>query len=125
LPAEDGRKVTLGLLALQARTRLGRRIFRLFGHGVPSGASAVTAFGLRFPGPIGLAPGIDTHGEAIAVLQYLDLGFLIVGPVGAEDVPRRFSADPLRVREASSIVASDEAGAPSAAQVAARIRATA
>ncbi len=123
LPAEDARRVTLGLLALQARTRAGRRLFRAFGHGVPSGGDAVTVFGVRFPGPVGLAPGIDTHGEALAVLQYLDLGFLQVGPLGLEDVPRRFSADPLRVPEALALVSGEEAAAPSAARLAARIRA--
>jgi dihydroorotate dehydrogenase len=122
LPAEDSRRVTIGLLALQATTAPGRRLFRLFGHGVPRGDHAVDVFGLRFPGPVGLAPGLDTHGRALAVLQYLDLGFLQVGPLGADAVPRRFATDPLRVREAHALVSSEEAAAPSAGEMAARIR---
>jgi dihydroorotate dehydrogenase len=122
LPGEDARRLTLALLAIQSKTAPGRRLFRLFGHGVPTGAHAVDAFGLRFPGPVGLASGIDTHGEALAVLQYLDLGFLVVGPLGLDALPRRFEADPIRVREALAIVSGEEAAAPSAEEMAARLR---
>jgi dihydroorotate dehydrogenase len=119
MPAEEGRRLTLGLLELQSRTALGRWVFRLFGHGVPPERVAVTAFGVRFPGPIGLGPGIDTDGAAASVMQYLGFGFLVVGPVAAEPIPRRFATDPMRLAEVHALVASRSAASPGAGAVAA------
>jgi dihydroorotate dehydrogenase len=42
---------------------------------------AVAAFGLRFPNPLGLAPGFDKHGEAVAAMLGLGFGFIEVGTV--------------------------------------------
>lgn len=122
MPAEAGRRLTLWLLAMQARTTIGRRVFRLFGHGPPPPELAVTAFGLRFPGPIGLGAGIDTHGVCASIMPLLGLGFHVVGPVEAAAAPRRFDADPLRIPERHAIVTSARAGAPSARELAARLR---
>ena len=55
MPAEESRRLTLGLLEYQSRTSIGRRIFRFFGHGLPPEKLNVDAFGIHFPGPIGLA----------------------------------------------------------------------
>jgi dihydroorotate dehydrogenase len=123
LRAETGRRVTLRLLAIQAGFALGRRVFRLFGHGPPPPELAVTAFGLRFPAPIGLGAGIDTHAVSVSVMQHLGFGFMIVGPVGAEAVARSFEADPLRIPEGHAIVTSARAGAPGAEEIATRLRA--
>jgi dihydroorotate dehydrogenase len=123
MPAEEGRRLTLRLLEIQARTALGRRVFRLFGHGLPPPALALDLFGVRFPGPIGLGPGIDVEAGAASVMQYLGFGFLMVGPVGAQAVPRRFAHDPRRVRDVHGLASSALAGAPSAAEAAARLRA--
>lgn len=122
LPAERARRVTLGLLALQASTAPGRRLFQLFGHGDPPERVAVTAFGLRFPCPIGIAPGIDIEASAASVLQYLGAGFLVVGPAGRERVERRLSTDPVRIEQHHAIASSPHAGGPSASELAARIR---
>jgi dihydroorotate dehydrogenase len=121
LRAETGRRVTLRLLAIQARSVLGRRIFRLFGHGPPPPELAVTVFGLRFPAPVGLGAGIDTHAVSVSVMQHLGFGFMIVGPVGAEAVARAFDADPLRIAEGHALVSSMCAWAPSAREIAARL----
>jgi dihydroorotate dehydrogenase len=123
LPAETGRRLTLRLLEIQARTSLGRRVFRLFGHGPPPPELATEVFGLRFPAPVGLGAGIDTHGVSVSVMQHLGFGFMVVGPVGADAVPRRFETDPLRIAPRHALVSSARAGAPGAAEMAERLRA--
>jgi dihydroorotate dehydrogenase len=122
LPAEQSRRVTLSLLAIQARTSIGRRIFRLFGHGQPPDSVAVRAFGLRFPSPIGIAQGIDTEAIAVSVLQYLGPGFLVVGPVSLTPRERRLEIDPVRIREHCSIASSRTPASLGAAAIAARLK---
>lgn len=124
MPAEEARALTLQLLAIQARTSVGRRIFRLFGHGPPPPSVAVKAFGLNFPAPIGLAAGIDTAGTTLSVMQHLGFGFLQVGPVGAAAAARRAATDPLRIIERHALIGSTHAAGPAAAAIAARIQAT-
>src|SRR5262245_6724206 len=124
LPAEDARRATIALLAFQAKTRLGRRIFRLFGHGIPPRELEVEAFGIKFPAPLGVAPGIDTDADALAVLQYLGVGFVAAGPAGESPVARSFDTDPIRIREALSIAMSERAKGPSAAELAQEIAET-
>ena len=125
LPVEASRRLTLGLLEFQARTALGRRVFGWFGHGVPPEALAVDAFGLRFPGPVGLGPGIDVEGAAVSVLQLLGFGFVCAGPVGFEAAPGRPGAGPLRLIQRHTLVRSLHAAAPGVAEVCARLRACA
>src|SRR5215813_1194303 len=121
LPPEDARALTLRLLAIQARTKLGRRVFRLFGHGPPPPEVAVRAFGLTFPSPVGLGPGIDIDGTAVSVMQHLGFGFLTLGPVGDSATARHPATDPLRLSCARAIARSDAAGGPDARVVSARI----
>jgi dihydroorotate dehydrogenase len=59
-------------------------------------------FGLRFPSPVGLAPGLDKDGEALPAWAALGFGFLEVGtvtwhPQPGNDKPRMFR---LRASEA-------------------------
>jgi dihydroorotate dehydrogenase len=122
--AEDSRRLTLRLLEIQSRSALGRRIFRFFGHGLPPEELSVEVFGLRFPGPIGLAPGIDIEGTTLSVMQHLGFGFMTVGPLGADAAERRAETEPLRVAERHSLVHSPHAGGPGTAEVARRIGAT-
>jgi dihydroorotate dehydrogenase len=124
LPPEEARRLTLRVLEIQARTSLGRRVFRLFGHGLPPEELKVNVFGLCFPGPVGLAPGIDTEGTTLSVMQHLGFGFIEVGPVGEAGVARTFKHDPLRLKDQWSLVHSPHAGGPSAAQLANRIAST-
>lgn len=124
LPAEPARRITLALLAMQAKTHPGRQLFRLFGHGMPPESVAAHALGLRFPCPIGVAQGIDTGAVAASVLQYLGAGFLVVGPAGARALPRRLATDPLRIDERHAIAVSPHASGISARELAARVRAS-
>jgi dihydroorotate dehydrogenase len=122
LPADWGRRITLRLLAWQASTSPGRALFRMFAHVECDPASAVKAFGVRFPSPVGLGAGIDTHGVAMEVMQYLGFGFLELGPCGARARPRRYDTQPRRIDELAAIVDSQRAAAPASAALARRIR---
>lgn len=122
LSPENGRRLTLRLLAIQGRTALGRAVFRLFGHVHPPADVAVEAFGLRFPSPVGLGAGIDTHGVALSVMQYLGFGFLEVGPATADGCPHRYDTEPRRLRRERAILASDAAHAPAAGDLARAVR---
>ncbi|HZF54265.1 MAG TPA: hypothetical protein VE093_36715 [Polyangiaceae bacterium] len=123
LPAEPARRLTLALLATQAKTRPGRMIFRLFGHGPPPESLAVDAFGLRFPCPVGVAQGIDTEAVAAPVLQYLGAGFIVVGPAGSRALPRRLATDPVRIDDRHAIALCPHASGLRARDLAAKVRA--
>lgn len=124
LPAEPARRVTLALLAAQAKTSLGRRIFRLFGHGAPPAELGVDVLGLRFPCPVGIAQGIDTEATAVSVLQYLGAGFVVVGPAGREAAPRRLATDPARVDDRHAIASCPHASGLTARALAEKVRAS-
>jgi dihydroorotate dehydrogenase len=124
LRAETARRVTMSLLAIQAKNALGRRLFRWFGHGMPDSALAVKAFGLSFPAALGVAPGLDIEARAVSVLQYLGVGFVSVGPVGAQESISSEGAEPRRIEDSYSIASSEVAGAPSAAGLSACLAAT-
>ncbi|QXX75223.1 quinone-dependent dihydroorotate dehydrogenase [Methylovirgula sp. HY1] len=48
---------------------------------------AVSAFGLDFPNPLGLAAGFDKHGEAVDAMLALGFGFVEVGTVTPRPQP--------------------------------------
>jgi len=75
LPAEVAHRTTLRALDACARTGLARALF----EGIPD--DPVTAFGLRFANPVGLAAGLDKNGDHIDALGTLGFGFLEVGTV--------------------------------------------
>ncbi len=122
LPPEASRRLTLWLLATQGRTAAGRALFRAFARARPPAEAAVEAFGLSFPSPVGLGPGIDPSGSAAAVMQELGFGFLTVGPAGTEAVPLHDETEPLRIRERRAIVQSAHAAAPAVGDALARVR---
>jgi dihydroorotate dehydrogenase len=123
-PGEEARRLTIGLLAVQAKTALGRRIFRIFASGAPPEGLGVRVFGIDFPSPVGMAPGIDVDAAALSVMQHLGFGFMQVGPAGESGRLRRFDADPVRIRERGSVVQSPHAAGPSAAALADRVKAS-
>nr|MDQ2733271.1 hypothetical protein [Armatimonadota bacterium] len=123
LPPDEARRTTLRLLEIQSRTAAGSRLFEFMGHAHPPESVAVHAFGLRFPSPVGLGPGIDIAGVSLAAMQHLGFGFLTVGPVGEQTVARTASTDPLRLENEHCLAMSLEAGGPDAASLAAHIAA--
>jgi dihydroorotate dehydrogenase len=78
--AEGAHERTLALLAAASRSRaLLRLLERTFAHRGPG--LARTAFGVRFPNPIGLAAGMDKNGLALPAWAALGFGFVEVGTV--------------------------------------------
>jgi dihydroorotate dehydrogenase len=75
--AETAHERTLAALARLARrpalVAAGRRVF---GPAAPR-----TVFGVRFPGPVGLAAGMDKNGVALPAWAALGFGFVEVGTV--------------------------------------------
>ncbi len=96
LPAETSHSVTLPLLDIAKRTGL----IRLISAG-PVTASPVTAMGLTFPNPVGLAAGLDKNADHIDALGVLGFGFIEVGtltprPQPGNPKPRLFRLAPQR-----------------------------
>jgi dihydroorotate dehydrogenase len=79
LDAERAHELTLH--ALSFTSSLG-----LTGSTRPSG-TPVTAMGLEFPNPVGLAAGLDKNGECIEVWDKLGFGFVEVGTVTPRPQP--------------------------------------
>lgn len=92
LPAESAHE--LGMWALR-RAAVWRRLRPLFEVAEPSLAQQVG--GLRFPVPVGLAPGFDKDCEALDGLTCLGFGFLEVGTVLR--APRRGNPRPRLLRD--------------------------
>jgi len=124
MPPEDARRLTLRILEVQASSAVGRRVFRLFGHGLPPEELKVDVLGLTFPGPTGLGPGIDTDGTTLSVMQHLGFGFIEVGPLGEHAIDRKYQYDPLRLSGQWSLIHSPHACSPSASTVGQRIEQT-
>lgn len=82
LSPEVAHKLTMGALrAASASSALVGELRRHYGGDDPR--LAVSAFGLTFPNPIGLAAGLDKDGVAIPALAALGFGSLEVGSVTA------------------------------------------
>ncbi len=124
-PGEVARRVTLAAMRAQAATRLGRSTFRLLASTqrptrLPMSVP-VELFGLRFPSPVGLGPGIDVSAFALPLWPHLGLGFLEVGPVSVEERAGAPGTAAVCLKRFHAIVTSDQAGCPSAADVGRRV----
>jgi dihydroorotate dehydrogenase len=121
LPGEDARRLTIGYLDLQGRTRPGRALFRVLSHGIPDTVHAVNALGVTFPSRYGFGPHLDRDGRAAPVSQFLGGGFLTVGPVSWQAQPRVRSLDAQRLTDAHGIAWTDLGYSPGADDVATRL----
>ena len=82
LSPETAHELTMSALRLASNSQaVVRGMHRAFG--VEDPRLAVSAFGLQFPNPIGLAAGLDKDGVAIPALSALGFGSLEVGSVTA------------------------------------------
>ncbi len=96
LDAERAHELTLSLLAFG--TSMGLR-------GAPATADRpITAMGLRFPNPVGLAAGLDKNGIAIDGLAGLGFGFLEVGTVTPRPQPGNPRPRLFRLPEQQAII---------------------
>ena len=89
LDAETAHRLTLYGLGVAQRSGLSRWIAN-----VPADLP-VSAFGIRFPNPVGLAAGLDKNAEHLDALAALGFGFIEVGtvtplPQPGNDRPRMF-----------------------------------
>jgi dihydroorotate dehydrogenase len=81
LDAETAHRLTLYALGVAHRSNLGRFI------ATPPEELPVTAFGIRFPNPVGLAAGLDKNAAHIDELGALGFGFIEVGTVTPRPQP--------------------------------------
>jgi dihydroorotate dehydrogenase len=77
--------VFFSLRAVTAVPPLRRLLHRLLAPSDP--ALAITVFGVRFPGPLGLAAGFDKDGTGLSVWGALGFGHAEVGTVTADAQP--------------------------------------
>jgi dihydroorotate dehydrogenase len=81
--AETAHERTVAMAArLGRRPRLTRALARYFGAATPR-----EVFGVRFPGPVGLAAGMDKNGVALPAWPAFGFGFVEVGTVTAQPQP--------------------------------------
>jgi dihydroorotate dehydrogenase len=86
LPAEDVHRAGMaGLRIIAVIPGLTALLSRLLGPRDP--ALSITALGLRFPGPLGLAAGFDKDAEAYDALAGFGFGFVEIGTVTARAQP--------------------------------------
>lgn len=84
LDPEHAHDLTLAALRSVERTLL---LTRVAPRPPAPPALETTVFGLRFPNPVGLAAGLDKHGEAPHVWPLLGFGFAELGTVTARPQP--------------------------------------
>ncbi|MBL7944850.1 MAG: quinone-dependent dihydroorotate dehydrogenase [Flavobacteriales bacterium] len=92
LSPEKAHHLTFSLLELPGATALS-------GGAAPPGTAAVEVMGLRFPGPVGLAAGMDKDAAHVNALARIGFGFIEVGtltplPQPGNDKPRLFRLKP-------------------------------
>lgn len=75
---------------------------RLWG-GVPAGIERMV-FGIRFPGPVGLAAGMDKNGVALPAWHALGFGFVEVGTVTAHGQPGNPRPRLFRLVESQAVI---------------------
>jgi dihydroorotate dehydrogenase len=63
-----------------------------------------TVFGVRFPGPVGLAAGMDKNGVALAAWRALGFGFVEVGTVTADPQPGNPKPRLFRLVESEAVI---------------------
>lgn len=82
LDAEAAHSLSVRGLALASRSQVALASLKR-AYALDDPRLSVTAFGLRFPNPLGLAAGMDKDGVALAALAAIGFGFVEVGSVTA------------------------------------------
>jgi dihydroorotate dehydrogenase len=99
--AEQAHETTLRSLELVARHPSAIAALR-----ATSGSTGTprTVFGVRFPGPVGLAAGMDKDGRALPAWPALGFGFIEVGTVTAHAQPGNERPRLFRLRDSGAII---------------------
>ncbi|HEX5145886.1 MAG TPA: hypothetical protein VFV85_02600, partial [Conexibacter sp.] len=121
LPGETARRVTIELLAFQARLPGGPALFGALAHSRVPAQLRTRFVGVDFPSPVGLAAGIDVEGRAAVLMQKLGFGFLELGPLGGEATRASRSTGPERVHDVHGLALHPDRGAPAAADAIRRL----
>ena len=101
--AEVAHERTLAWLTrLGARRSVVRALVKTYGR-LDAGLER-TVFGVRFPGPVGLAAGMDKNGVALPAWRALGFGFVEVGTVTAQAQPGNERPRLFRLVESRAIV---------------------
>lgn len=86
IPPEHAHTLTFGLLRGITALPLMRRLLRRW-LGPSDPALASTVFGVRFPGPLGLAAGFDKDGTGLHIWGAMGFGYAEAGTVTARPQP--------------------------------------
>jgi dihydroorotate dehydrogenase len=98
LDAEAAHRLTLYALGVAHRSNLARFV------ATPPEDLPVTAFGIRFANPVGLAAGLDKNAAHIDELGALGFGFLEVGTVTPRPQPGNPKPRMFRLRDHEAII---------------------
>ncbi|MGN2243166.1 quinone-dependent dihydroorotate dehydrogenase [Frateuria sp. GZRR33] len=98
LDAETAHRLTLYALGVAHRSNLGCFV------ATPPDDLPVTAFGIRFPNPVGLAAGLDKNAAHIDELGALGFGFVEVGTVTPRPQPGNPKPRMFRLRDHEAII---------------------
>ncbi|WP_028534883.1 quinone-dependent dihydroorotate dehydrogenase [Paludibacterium yongneupense] len=98
LDPERAHDVTLRLLEFAHRSGIDRLL------ATRAAGRPVTAMGLRFPNPVGLAAGLDKNGAHIAALAALGFGFIEIGTVTPRAQPGNPKPRMLRLPQQRAII---------------------
>ncbi|MBM9468230.1 quinone-dependent dihydroorotate dehydrogenase [Nakamurella leprariae] len=99
--AETAHHRTLTALTAVGRTAAGRRALRVL---AAAPATPVQAFGLSFPGVVGLAAGMDKNGTAVRAWPALGFGHVEVGTVTAQPQPGNDRPRLFRLPESRALI---------------------
>ena len=102
LPPETAHGLTHRLLRAAQGTPIERGVRRRYVVSDPR--LAVDAFGLRFPGPVGVAAGFDKNAEVPRMLAALGFGHVEIGGVTAEAQPGNQRPRLFRLREDRALI---------------------
>lgn len=114
LDPESAHGLTLSSLKLLHRAGIASRR--------PAPRRPVTVMGLTFPNPLGMAAGLDKHGEYLDALSSLGFGFLEVGGITPRAQPGNPRPRLFRLPQAEAVINRFGFNSVGAAQAAANIR---
>ena len=122
IPPEEAHRAAFWLIRAAAEVPgLAWALRRVLGPREPS--LRVRAFGLNFPGPLGLAAGFDKDGEGVIGLAALGFSFIEVGTVTARPQPGNLKPRMFRFADERALVNRMGFNNHGAAALSARLRA--
>ena len=67
-------------------------------------SQSTTAFGVKFPNPVGMAAGFDKHCEAVRGMEDVGFGFVEVGTVTPREQPGNEAPRVFRLAEDEAVI---------------------